>query len=103
MGFDSECCGCVLRATYCLLCACQLAQYDLMMSPLSNIHIMWTRLSFLTISSNESQAELVMHWKRTRSSSQSFQRSWYCWKSDNQTKVTWNFLSYYDINDTSNI
>jgi len=28
VGIDSECCGCVLRHTHGLPCACELARYD---------------------------------------------------------------------------
>jgi len=35
IGFYSESCGCILRTTYALPCACQLAQYDSRVIPLS--------------------------------------------------------------------
>ena len=54
ISFDSGSCGCVLRATYGLPCACELARYVYGVIPLTVLHIMWTRLSFSNISSNES-------------------------------------------------
>ena len=48
--FDSESCGCVLRATYGLPCACELARYVHGVIPLTILHIMWTRLSLSNIS-----------------------------------------------------
>jgi len=60
IGFDSGSCGCVLRAIYGLPCACELAQYVYEVIPLSALHIMWTRLSFSNISSNESLPRLCI-------------------------------------------
>jgi len=60
IGFDSGSCGCVLKATHDLPCACELAQYVHGVIPLTVLHIMWTRLSFSNISSNESQAKLCI-------------------------------------------
>jgi len=50
VGFDSECCGCVLRWTHELPCACELARYVMGVIPLNEVHVMWTRLSFLDLS-----------------------------------------------------
>jgi len=58
IGFDSELCGCMLRQTYGLPCACVLARYDVGVIPLGEIHIMWSRLSFSDILSAESILEL---------------------------------------------
>ena len=54
IGFYSGSCGCVLRATYGVPCACELARYVYGVIPLTILHIMWTRLSFKNISSNQS-------------------------------------------------
>ncbi|XP_047149552.1 uncharacterized protein LOC124821675 [Vigna umbellata] len=51
-------CGCILRRTYGVHCACELARYAPGMIPLSEFHVMWTRLSISDIVSNESQLEL---------------------------------------------
>lgn len=56
--FDSENCGCISRWTYALLCACELARYDHRMTPMTEIHIIWTRLSFSNNLSNESKSKL---------------------------------------------
>jgi len=45
-GIDSSRCGCVIRTTHCLPCACELARYVLGSIPLGIIHIFWWRLSF---------------------------------------------------------
>jgi len=61
IGFESESCGCVWRATYGLPCACELARYVYGVIPLTVLHIMWTRLSFSNISSNESLPRLCIN------------------------------------------
>ncbi|XP_068475173.1 uncharacterized protein [Phaseolus vulgaris] len=58
VGFDSECCGCVLRRTHGLPCACQLARYAMGVIPLNEVHVMWTRLSFSDLSECDSSSEL---------------------------------------------
>ncbi|XP_068487107.1 uncharacterized protein [Phaseolus vulgaris] len=58
VGFDSECCGCVLRRTHRLPCACQLARYAMGVIPLNEVHVMWTRLSFSDLSECDSSSEL---------------------------------------------
>lgn len=58
--FDNEHCGCVLRQTYGLPCAYELARYDPALIPMFETHITWTRLSFSNISSIESQVELCI-------------------------------------------
>jgi len=58
IGFDTSRCGCILRQTYGLPCACELALYDLEMIPLQEIHVMWTRLSFSNVSSSQSEGQL---------------------------------------------
>ncbi|XP_068492218.1 protein FAR1-RELATED SEQUENCE 4-like [Phaseolus vulgaris] len=58
VGFDSECCGCVLRWTHGLPCACQLARYVMGVIPLNEVHVMWTRLSFSDLSECDSSSEL---------------------------------------------
>jgi len=40
IGFDNESCGCVLRATYDLPCACELARYVYGVIPPTVLHIM---------------------------------------------------------------
>jgi len=58
IGFDKKKCGCVLRQTYGLPCACELAIYSFGMIPLNEVHVMWTRLSFSDLSSSQSSSEL---------------------------------------------
>ena len=42
VGFGSERCGCVLRQTHGLPCACQLARYVMGVIHLNEVHVMWT-------------------------------------------------------------
>ena len=46
-GIDSSRCGCVMRTTHGLPCACELARYVVGSIPLDVIHMFWWRLSFL--------------------------------------------------------
>jgi len=57
VGFDSQHCGCVLRSTHGLPCACSLARYQFGVIPLNEVHVMWTRLSFSDIFSGQSSSE----------------------------------------------
>jgi len=61
VGFDSECCGCVLRRTHGLPCACQLPRYAMGVIPLIVVHVMWTRLSFSNLSECVGQQCIVLH------------------------------------------
>jgi len=45
-------CGCVLRYTHGLPCACELARYAFGVILLNEVHVMWTRLSFSNLSSS---------------------------------------------------
>jgi len=58
VGFDKKKCGCVLRYTHDLPCACELARYVVGVIPLNQVHVMWTRLSFSDLSSSKSSSEL---------------------------------------------
>jgi len=58
IGFDTSHCGCILRQTYYLSCACELARYDPGMIALQEIHVMWTRLSFSNVSSSQPEGQL---------------------------------------------
>ncbi|KAL5194311.1 hypothetical protein HKD37_20G056408 [Glycine soja] len=49
VGIDSSRCGCIMRATHSLSCACKLARYVLGSIPLDTIHMFWQRLSFLDL------------------------------------------------------
>ena len=64
MGFDSECCGCVLRRTQKLPCVCQLARYVMIVIPLNEVHVMWMRLSFSKLSKCDSSSELSIQQER---------------------------------------
>jgi len=58
IGFHASHCGCILRQTYGLPCACELARYDPGMIPLQEIHVMWTRLTFSNVSFSQSEGQL---------------------------------------------
>jgi len=58
IGFNTSRCGCILRQTYGLPCACELVRYDLGMIPLQEIHFMWTWLSFSNVSFSQSEGQL---------------------------------------------
>ena len=44
---DRSRCGCIMRTTYSLSCACKLARYDVGSIPLDTVHMFWQRLRFL--------------------------------------------------------
>jgi len=46
VGIDSSRCGCVMRITHGLPCACELARYVVGSIPLGVIHMFWRMLSF---------------------------------------------------------
>jgi len=46
VGIDRSRCGCIMKTTHGLSCACELARYVLGSIPLSTIHMFWWRLSF---------------------------------------------------------
>jgi len=58
VGFDSERCGCVLKQTHGLPCACQLAKYAMGVIPLNEVHVIWTKLSFSYLFECDSSSEL---------------------------------------------
>ncbi|XP_052734136.1 uncharacterized protein LOC128196674 [Vigna angularis] len=58
IGLDSSKCGCVLRRTFGVPCACELARYDPRMIPIGEFHIMWRRLHFLNVELNETKPQL---------------------------------------------
>jgi len=60
IGFDKKKCGCVLRHTHGLPCACELARYSVSVIPLSEVHMVWTRLSFSDLSLSQSSSELFI-------------------------------------------
>ena len=45
-GINSSHCGCIMRTTHGLPCACKLARYVFGSIPLDKIHMFWRRLSF---------------------------------------------------------
>ena len=59
VGIDSSRCGCIMRATHSLSCACKLARYVLGSIPLDTIHMFWQRLSFLDLGLCESEVTIT--------------------------------------------
>ncbi|XP_052730098.1 uncharacterized protein LOC128195740 [Vigna angularis] len=58
IGLDSSKCGCVLRRTFGVPCACELARYDHRMIPVGEFHIMWRRLHLSNVELNETESQL---------------------------------------------
>ncbi|XP_052734040.1 uncharacterized protein LOC128196599 [Vigna angularis] len=58
IGLDSSKCGCVLRRTFSVPCACELARYNPRMIPIGEFHIMWRRLHFSNVELNETEPQL---------------------------------------------
>ncbi|XP_068475180.1 uncharacterized protein [Phaseolus vulgaris] len=58
VGFDKSRCGCSLTCTHGLPCACPLASFGVGSIPLKSVHVMWTRLSFEDIATEQSSYEL---------------------------------------------
>ncbi|XP_052736682.1 uncharacterized protein LOC128197877 [Vigna angularis] len=58
IGLNSSKCGCVLRRTFGVSYACELARYDVGLIPLGEFHIMWRRLHFSNVELNETEPEL---------------------------------------------
>ena len=56
---DSSCCGCVMRSTHGLSCACELARYVVGSIPLSVIHMFLWRLSFLDQGLSEPEVSIT--------------------------------------------
>ena len=44
IGVNTLCCGCIVRCTHGVPCACELVRYALGSIPLHTIHIYWTML-----------------------------------------------------------
>ena len=44
---DSSRCGCIMKTTHGLPCACELARYVVGSIPLDTVHMFWQTLSFL--------------------------------------------------------
>jgi len=58
MGFDKSRCGCTLTCTHGHPCACQLTSFGVGSIPLKSVHVMWIRLSFEDIATEQSSCEL---------------------------------------------
>ena len=60
LGLDNSYCGCTIRSTHDLPCACELVSFGVGSMPLQSVHFLCTRLSFLDISSGDTLAELFI-------------------------------------------
>ncbi|XP_052728520.1 uncharacterized protein LOC128195310 [Vigna angularis] len=58
IGLNSSKCGCILRRTFGVPCAFELARYDPRMIPIGEFHIMWRRLHFSNVELNETEPQL---------------------------------------------
>ncbi|KAL5122085.1 PKS-NRPS hybrid synthetase [Glycine soja] len=61
-GIDSSICGCIVRTTHGLPCACELARYSTMCHPipLEAIHAHWRKLKFSDHGTNDNGSELSL-------------------------------------------
>ncbi|KAL5172730.1 hypothetical protein HKD37_16G045424 [Glycine soja] len=60
IGVNTLCCGCIVRCTHGVPCACELVRYALGSIPLHTIHIYWTMLSFNDMGFNNQHEELFV-------------------------------------------
>ena len=58
-GKNPSRCGCALRSTHGLPCACELSKYVVGSIPLETIHIFWWRLSFSNQGLSETQVTIT--------------------------------------------
>ena len=58
-GKNPSRCGCVMRTTHGLLCACELSKYVVGTIPLETIHMFWRRLSFSNQGLSEPQVSIT--------------------------------------------
>ncbi|KAH1258627.1 hypothetical protein GmHk_03G008301 [Glycine max] len=59
VGKNISRCGCVMRTTHSLPCACELSKYILGIIPLETIHMFWQRLSFSNQGLSEPQVTIT--------------------------------------------
>ena len=62
-GKNPSGCGCVMRTTHGLSCACELSKYVLGTIPLDSIHMFWRRLSFSDQGLSEPQVTITEEMK----------------------------------------
>jgi len=63
VGIDSSRCGCVMRNTHGIPCACELVRYIIGSIPLGVIHMFWQRLSFSDQGLSESEVSIIEEMK----------------------------------------
>jgi hypothetical protein len=63
VGIDSSSCGCVVRVTHGLPCACELARYVNSSIPLDTVHIFWRRLSFADLGVRDPEMTLQIEFE----------------------------------------
>ena len=59
VGIDSSRCGCVMRTTHDLSCACKLARYVVGNIPLGVVHMFWRRLNFSNLGLSEPKISIT--------------------------------------------
>ena len=62
-GKNPSWCGCVMRCTHSLPCACELFKYVVRSIPMETIHIFWQRLSFSDQGLSETQVTIAEEMK----------------------------------------
>ena len=63
-GKNPSTCGCVMRRTHGLPCACELSKYVVGCIPLDSIHMFWRRLSFSDQGLSEPKVASRKKWKQ---------------------------------------
>ena len=92
-GKNPSRCGCVMRSTHGLSCACELFKYVVSFIPLETICIFWRRLSFLDQGLSETQVTIT---KEMETISKRFQQLDVCGKIHLKSKLR--EIAYPDMN-----
>jgi len=90
---NPSCCGCVMRSTHGLPCACELYKYVVGFIPLEAIHIFWRRLSFSDQGLCEAQVTIT---EKMETISKRFEQLDVCGKVHLKTKLQ--EIAYPDMN-----
>jgi len=63
ISIDNECCDCIFKCTHNLLCAYELARYNLGSIPLNSMHVIGTRVNFSDMSPCNTSSKLFIQQK----------------------------------------
>ncbi|KAL5187233.1 hypothetical protein HKD37_05G012948 [Glycine soja] len=93
VGINSSRCGCIMRTTHGLLCACELARYVVGSQPLDTIHMFWQKLSFSYQGLSEPEVTII---EEMEAISKRFEELGVCGKVTLKSKL-WKIV-YLDLN-----